>query len=155
VLHARTSTEIRHRSAAIAPIIVGVDGRLDERSSASRRLAVERGIDDVLADSFPASDPPSWNPGVARPDPVVSGLRHELPLVAPSAADAGRADRSVDVSRPLSTERTFLEGLVSMAGAAGTALLVPFAIVLVGLPVVLAVRGVLEVIGWLFGVALL
>ena len=69
-------------------------------------------------------------------------------------ADAGRADRGVDVSRPMSAERTFLQGLVSLAGAAGIALLVPFAILLVGLPVVLAVRGVLEVIGWLFGVAL-
>ena len=26
-------------------------------------------IDDVLADSFPASDPPSWTPGIARPAP--------------------------------------------------------------------------------------
>ena len=54
----------------------------------------------------------------------------------------------------MSADRTFLQGLVSLAGAAGIALLVPFAILLVGLPVVLAVRGVLEVIGWLFGVAL-
>jgi hypothetical protein len=27
-------------------------------------------IDDVLADSFPASDPPSWTPGMARPAPT-------------------------------------------------------------------------------------
>ena len=26
-------------------------------------------IDDVLVDSFPASDPPSWTPGVATPAP--------------------------------------------------------------------------------------
>ena len=26
-------------------------------------------IDDVLADTFPASDPPSWTPGMARPTP--------------------------------------------------------------------------------------
>jgi hypothetical protein len=41
---------------------------------------------------------------------------------------------------------------VSLAGAAGIALLVPFAILLVGLPVVLSIRGVLELFGWLFGV---
>ena len=33
------------------------------------RLAAERAIDDVLADSFPASDPPSWNPGITRLHP--------------------------------------------------------------------------------------
>ena len=152
MLHTRTSVEYRG-SAAIAPIIVGVDGPVDELSGARQRLAVERGIDDVLADSFPASDPPSWNPGVARPGPVVSPVGHDVALAAASTVDTGRASRGVDVSRPRPAERTFLQGLVSLAGAGGIALLVPFAILLVGLPVVLAVRGVLEVIGWLFGVA--
>jgi hypothetical protein len=153
VLHTRTSIEYRDGSAAIAPIIVGVGGPVGEFSTAPQRLAVERAIDDVLADSFPASDPPSWNPGVARPDPVVGAVGHEVAIVAASTAGAGRADRGVDVSILMSAERPFLQGLVSLAGAAGIALLVPFAILLVGLPVVLAVRGVLEVIGWLFGVA--
>jgi hypothetical protein len=31
-------------------------------------------MDDVLADSFPASDPPSWTPGMARPAPVIAHL---------------------------------------------------------------------------------
>ena len=152
MLHTRTSIEYRDGSAAIAPIIV-VDEPAGEFSSARERLAVERAIDDVLADSFPASDPPSWNPGVARLDPPVSAFGHGVALVAASTADAARADRGVDVSIPMSAERPFLQGLVSLAGAAGIALLVPLAILLVGLPVVLAVRGVLEVIGWLFGVA--
>lgn len=145
MLHTRTSIEYRDGSAAIAPIIVGVDGSVDELSGARQRLAVERRIDDVLADSFPASDPPSWNPGVARPNPVVSPFGHEVALAAASTADTGRANSGVDVSRPMSAARRFLQGLVSLAGAAGIALLVPFAIVLVGLSVVLAVRGVRSV----------
>jgi hypothetical protein len=32
-----------------------------------------RRIDNTLEDSFPASDPPSWTPGVARPAPVRTG----------------------------------------------------------------------------------
>jgi hypothetical protein len=48
-------------------------------------------------------------------------------------------------------EPTFLETLWSFAGVAGLAVLVPFAILVVGLPVVLAIRALLEVIGWLAG----
>ena len=43
--------------------------RTRNRTLRKNRLAAERVIDDVLADSFPASDPPSWNAGVARLEP--------------------------------------------------------------------------------------
>ena len=32
-------------------------------------------IDDVLAGTFPASDPPAWTPGMARPAPEVTTVR--------------------------------------------------------------------------------
>ena len=35
-----------------------------------RQRQSELAIDDALAGSFPASDPPAWNPGMARPIPV-------------------------------------------------------------------------------------
>ena len=41
-------------------------------------------IDDVLADTFPASDPPAWTPGVARLMPEVDD---EMPT--PAAPERG------------------------------------------------------------------
>jgi hypothetical protein len=66
-------------------------------------------------------------------------------------SDHGEAGRIaiLDVSLPPHTRRPFLRSLASLAGAAGIALLVPFVILLVGVPVALVVRGVAEAIGWL------
>jgi hypothetical protein len=61
--------------------------------------AAERALDDVLADSFPASDPPSWNPGVARPDPVLEP-RHAhtgAPERAPKTTSCGDGRRRREV----------------------------------------------------------
>ena len=57
----------------------------------------------------------------------------------------------IDVSRPAHRERIFLQALVSVFGAAGLALFFGVAILLIGLPIALVVRGVLEAVGWLFG----
>ena len=40
-------------------------------------------MDDVLADSFPASDPPSWTPGMARPAPMTVRVGQENQPDAP------------------------------------------------------------------------
>jgi hypothetical protein len=135
---------------------VTVDAYAEQFSARGSQLAAEQALDAVLADSFPASDPPSWNPGFARPRPA-NGLEaraEHLEFVPDSDAPAGPSG-FIDVSRAPRADRTFLQSVVSLAGAAGIALLVPFAILLVGLPVALVVRGLLEVIGWLSGVPLL
>ena len=57
----------------------------------------------------------------------------------------------IDVSRPTLGKRTFVDALASLAGAAGIARLVPIAILVIGTPVALTVRGLLEGIDGLFG----
>jgi hypothetical protein len=130
-----------------------VDRAVEESQERRRRLAVEQALDQVLADSFPASDPPSWNPGIARLNPAVD-VKPEAERSESIAGTPARTGTSgiIDVSRPTGGDRTFLQGLVSLAGAAGIALLVPFAILLVGTPIALPIRGVLGLFGWLFGV---
>ena len=150
MLQTRTAIEYRDGVAAVVPAIVGVDRIVDEAGARQARLAAERALDEVLADSFPASDPPSWNPGIIRPQPADG-----FATAVMTAQDVGErlpmAD-VIDVSRPTHGERTFLQSLVSLFGAAGIALLFGIGILLVGLPIVLVVRGVVEAIGWLFGV---
>lgn len=124
----------------------------DERVAVRREPQSELAMDDTLDASFPASDPPAWNPGMARPIPVDTSRDSANGIRMSAARDetSPRTPGVIDVSRPHGSERTLLEALISLAGAAGIALLVPFAILLVGLPFALAIRGVLEVLLWFF-----
>ena len=157
MIHTRAIEYRTTSEAAILPTIV-VE-RFAEEASERSRLAAEQAVDQVLADSFPASDPPSWNPGIVRADRVVSPVDYQGSRNDASTADsfesAISANTVVVVSKPIITERSFFQRLISFAGAIGTALLLPLAILVVGLPVALAVRGLLEFIGWALGANLL
>lgn len=149
MLYTRTAIE-RRGGGSLLPSIVGSDVRQmssDERA----RYAAERALDQILADSFPASDPPSWTLGVSRPEPI-----RRASSVEARAGDGAKGDQRepgrmdiLDVSLPRDMGRPFLRALASLAGAAGIALLVPFVILLVGLPVALVVRGIAEAVGFL------
>ncbi len=112
----------------------------------------ESAIDDALAASFPASDPPSWNPGLARLDPSTRGAIGWLAF-----APRRRGTRPPRPSVPAqsswlarrASNRTLLPVLIALAGGTGIALLAPLAILVVGIPIALAVRGLLEVFLWL------
>ena len=105
-----TSNEYRTgAAAAIAPTIGGVDAFVEE-SNARRRVDAERALDQVLADSFPASDPPSWNTGIVRPG-LRAGVEPHAERVDKVADTGARAVASdvLDVSRPSNGDRTFLQ----------------------------------------------
>jgi predicted signal transduction protein with EAL and GGDEF domain len=74
-----------------------------------------------------------------------------MEIATESRHTADSRDGVVGTSRELSRDMTYVDIATSFAGATGIVLLVPVAILLVGLPVVLSVRGVVEVLGWLFG----
>lgn len=64
----RTIIERRDDSSAcLLPSIAGTDLRPGTSADEPARYAADLALDRVLADSFPASDPPSWTLGVATP----------------------------------------------------------------------------------------
>lgn len=77
-------------AAAIVPSIAGVEVFAEESNERRRRLAAERALDQVLTDSFPASDPPSWNTGIVRPSPGAGVEPHtgRCDAIAATAAQA-------------------------------------------------------------------
>ena len=104
-------------------------------------------IDDVLAGTFPASDPPAWTPGMVRPAPAINRRAADGGTARDDTNDV-RASDVMDVSRPTHSERMPAQGRVSLIGAATLALLLRPAILAVGTPVALGVRGVAAVAEW-------
>lgn len=86
----------------------------------------EAKINHVLAESFPASDAPSWTLAVSR----------------------SPARSVVDVSRPPSRDGVW-KGLVALIEAAALVPAVGLAILAVGIPVVIAARLVIDAVIWI------
>jgi hypothetical protein len=99
----------------------------------------ENQIDDVLAGSFPASDPPSWNLSRAEADPADSQTAGPArPAAMPVHPTSGAAAPS--------RGRSAWRFIVSTLGAIALPLLLPIFVVL--LPFALLYRLVLSATGW-------
>jgi hypothetical protein len=97
------------------------------------RAAYDRELDFALAASFPASDPLPWTLGVAVPHEVARVDRIPRPRAA--ATDVIVESRTPGLRR-----------LASVAEAFALAALVPVAILLIGLPIVAAIRATAAVV---------
>ena len=116
------------------------DVSLPRLTTSPRIEARERKVDQVLADSFPASDPPPWTFGRSpseRSAPASLSRNHD---------EAWSCHTTVVVP---AGRRTGWQWLASGIGAIGVTMLVPITILAVGLPIAFAVYGVLEAFGWL------
>jgi len=86
-------------------------------------------------------------------------LSHREPergVVNHDASRRMRREEAVDVvavSVGVTGKRTLGQGLQSLAGAIGVALLFPVAILIIGLPIALAVRLVVDAVAWLTALA--
>ena len=112
------------------------------RLTTSPRIeARERMVDQVLADSFPASDPPPWTLGRATTAAISSPTDSSR-----NDDDAWSYQTTVIVP---GGSRTAWQWLASGLGAIAVTLLLPISILVVGVPIAVAVRGILEALVWL------
>ncbi len=99
--------------------------------------AMERKLDEVLVDSFPASDPPPWTFGRLAAAP------QEGPRPPRQDEDEWSCHTTVIVP---GGSRTAWQWLTSGVGAIGVAMVIPIVILILGIPLALATHAMIDVV---------
>jgi hypothetical protein len=110
--------------------------------------ARERKVDDVLADSFPASDPPPWTLGRAPASPVDSTDVES----ADTTRDNAPAWSSLTTVVVAGGQKTARQWLATVVGGVAAAMMIPLGILLIGIPIAVATRTLIEVAAWVAAV---
>jgi hypothetical protein len=95
-------------AAAVLPSTALAGAAVRKADVRPDHLAAEHAVDEILAESFPASDPPSWNSGTAHLNPVGRQVDPGRPIeiatesrhTAVSREGVIDTSREVDVLRP-------------------------------------------------------
>jgi hypothetical protein len=99
----------------------------------------EQNVDQVLADSFPASDPPPWTLGRVPGPP---------PERTDTMKDHVTAWSSHTTTIIAGGKRSAWQWTATGMGALGIGMLVPISILAIGIAIALAARAVIELAGW-------
>jgi hypothetical protein len=106
VLEIRSAIQYQNgAAAAVFPRTALAGTAVRKADVRPNHLAAEHAVDEILAESFPASDPPSWNSGTAHLNPVGPQVALGRPIEIATESRHTQPGREMVSSIPLEKAR--------------------------------------------------